>query len=439
MTPQTATWITQRRVFLILCGIGLVYFLLFIYPNTFAARSDAMLEAASGDEYVTYPNVVRILTPGKTFNETRANLFLYEDYHYGYPFYALSALVLLPVRLIYGSSFTQHMQLNLLLLRQFISLLPMLLAAGLLVYLQTRFKSLWQSVGLFLFLLTIRGVVRTYIWWWHPDALALLFAVLTIFFLDRDHLRLGRSFYLAAFFCGLASAIKLLGFFFFLTIPAYLLAGLWIKRYTFKRAALASALFVVVMVATIILANPFLFSNEQRARMLEIQAQKSEELSQGYQHDDPIYYSKGPQWWVSTLEKWYADPLFLGFLFVSLVAGCLRGPRQFTNRLILTWVVPYSIYLLYFVAVKPDHYWLPVMLPLFSAALALPQILWQPGLFRQVLSGGRIELAQRALLVIVLLILAAQFALNLGRPVSGNLVIYQSAIENGLSQLQTFH
>ena len=66
----------------------------------------------------------------------------------------------------------------------------------------------------------------------------------------------------------------------------------------------------------------------QRARMLEIQAQKSEELSQGYQHDDPIYYSKGPQWWASTLEKWYAPPLFLAYLFGGYIGGKLGEPSK---------------------------------------------------------------------------------------------------------------
>ncbi len=157
---------------------------------------------SSGDEYVTYPNVVRILTPGKTFFETRANLFLYEDYHYGYPFYAMSALALLPVRLLFGLDWTQHMQLNLLILRQVINVLPMILSAGLLVYLQTRFHSPWKSLALFAFLLSIRGVVRNHIWWWHPDALTVLLVVLTLFFLDRDRLRFGRNFYFAAVACG---------------------------------------------------------------------------------------------------------------------------------------------------------------------------------------------------------------------------------------------
>ena len=111
----------QRTTFLILLVFGLLYFVVFIIPNSFGAGSEEILLDSSSDEFVTYPNVIRILTPGKTFFDTRANLFLYEDYHYGYPFYAFSALVLLPVRLAFGANFIQHMQLNMLLLRQLIN------------------------------------------------------------------------------------------------------------------------------------------------------------------------------------------------------------------------------------------------------------------------------------------------------------------------------
>ena len=414
--------------------VGLVYFAVFLLPNAYGAGSDAILAESSGDEYVTYPNVVRILTVGQTFNEERANLFLYEDYHYGYPFYALSALTLLPVRLVYGEDFTVHMQLNLLLLRQMISLLPMLIAAGLLVYMQTRFESLWKSLALFVFLLTIRGVVRNHIWWWHPDALTVLAVVLTLFFLDRDHLRLGVNFYLAAAFCGLAVAIKLLGLFFFLAIPVYLCAAVASRRARLPRAALAGGLFVLVMVGVAVGSNPFLFSSDQRARMVQIQTQKQVELSQGYAHDDPIYYSKGPRWWLSTLDKWYASPLFLGFLFLSLLAGCIWGPRTFTNRLILAWVAPYSIYLLYFVAVKPDHYWLPVMLPLFSSAFAGWDILTRA----QAQFKGRVAW-QKIAAGLIALALLAQVGTNLARPISGNVAIYQSAVARGVQQVQANH
>lgn len=424
----------QRRTFFLLFVTGLVYFTLFCYPNSYGAGSYDILGESSGDEYVVYPNLLRMLTPGRSFYETRANLLFSDDYHYGYPFYAVSALVLLPVRLIYGLDFAQPIQLNLLLLRQWISVLPMILAAGILVYLQTRFRSPVRALLLFVFLLTIRGVVRNHIWWWHPDALAVLAVVLTIFLLDRDRLRFGRNFYLAALACGMATAIKLLGVFFFLTIPAYLLAGLITRRITLPRSALAAGIFVAIMAATVVFSNPFLFSDQQRARMLDIQAEKRYELSHGYEHDDPLYYSKGPRWWISTIEKWYGSPLFLGFLFVSLVAGSLWGGQRFVNRLILTWVVPYSIYLLYFVAVKPDHYWLPVMLPLFSSAFALIDLFSPGGRLAERLATP--EWARQLIVAMVVLLLVGQFILHLGRDVSGNLAIYRASIERGVEQLE---
>lgn len=429
--------IHQRRTFFILFLIGTVYFALFIVPNSYGARSDAILLDASADEHVTYPNVLRILTPGKTFYDWRANLFLYEDYHYGYPFYAFSALVLLPARLIAGEAFYSNMQMNMLLLRQFISLLPMVLAAGLLVWVQTRFQPTWKAVALFVFLLTVRGVVRNHIWWWHPDALAVLFVVLTIFFLDRDNLRFGRNFYFAAAACGLAVSIKLLGFFFFLTIPAYLLYGLWKKHVTFPRALLAGVFFVIIMMATAIFTNPWIFSDDQRARAIEIQQEKSQELAFGYEHDDPLYYSKGPQWWVSTLEKWYAHPLFLLFLLGSVIAGSVWGPRKLANRIILTWVLPYSIYLLYFVAVKPDHYWLPVMLPLFSSAFIMLDLLLEKSAAWRGVFLSRRHWLEKAALVAVVALLTMQVVVNIARPASGFVTVYKGAIDRGMVQIET--
>ena len=147
-----------------------------------------------------------------------------------------------------------------------------------------------------------------------------------------------------------------------------------------------------------------------------------------------MFYNKGPQWWVSTLEKWYGSPLFLTFLFASAAAGCLWGERRLLNLLILTWVVPYSIYLFYFVAVKPDHYWLPVMLPLFSTAFTFVDLLIQQGKAVQRPFISRINAWQKAALVVVVMILVGQFGLNLARNTSGNIAIYRSAVQTGIAQ-----
>ena len=141
--------------------------------------------------------------------------------------------------------------------------------------------------------------------------------------------------------------------------------------------------------------------------MLEIQRQKNYEMTYGYTHDDPTYYQKGPQWWEDNLTQWYGPPAFLLFLSLSLIIGCLTGEERFLNRIILLWSLPYSVYLLYFVAPKPHHYWFPAMIPLFSALLNLTSALESP-VSAEPKRAHLIKIGQRVLVVGVLAILSAQ-------------------------------
>lgn len=358
----------QKRILFLIAVAGAIYFVLCYFPNRTGAKDEHMLLLFSNDETVIYPIVMRMLNLEGDIHEIWYRLIIYGDYHYGYPFYLLSFLVLLPVRVIFGQNYIFQTQLNLMLLRQFISVLPWVVATGFVTYLQTRFKSTWRSLGLFVFLLVVRGFVFQSLSWWHPDALAVLAVVVTIFFLDRDDLRFGNNFYYAAMACGFAAGLKLLGFFFFLTIFGYLAAGILQRRISLKKALGRGVIFVMIMAAVIVVSNPFLLYAGPRAQMLEIQAHKSLELSQGYTHDVSPEYQKGPQWWVRTLSLWFGTPVTLACLFLALVFGAFAGDAKLSNRLILSWIIPYSLYLFYFIAPKPHHYWLPVMLLLFSAA-----------------------------------------------------------------------
>ena len=362
---------TQQKTNLrIIALLGLIYFILFIFPNASTMGSDNPQVYLHKDEAMIYPPIERMLRLEGTLNNIWGNLIVYGDYHYGFPFFFLSALVLLPLRLIRGPEFINDLPLNFLLLRQMINVLPMILTAGVLAWVQTHFKSLWKSVFIFLFILTIPAVVRSNMHWWHPDSLMMLTIALTFFFLDRDDFRLGKDFYFAAIACGMATAIKMYGFFFFLAIPVYLLVAWQRNKLALKKVILSAGLFVLVMSLTIVLSNPFLFYGPPREEMLAIQRFKTVELAEGYSHEESVYYSLGPKYWRWTLNVSYGKPWRLQGLFLLLVIGCFFGNRKDMHWLIMAWSIPIGIYVLWFVSPKPDHYLLPLMVPMASAVLA---------------------------------------------------------------------
>ncbi|NPV76540.1 MAG: hypothetical protein HPY59_09230 [Anaerolineae bacterium] len=359
----------QKNVLIILLVLATIYFSGMIFPNNQGADDPRLLAITSQDEGFQYPFLMRMLTPGETLKETLTHIFSYHHYIYGYPFYVASALVSLPLRLFWGDALAGHTQFHLLVLRQTISVLPMLASILVLVYLQTRFKSVWQAIGLFVFLAFIPGIVRQNLTWWHPDALAIFFAILVFYFLDRDNLKFTKHFYLAAVFCGLSAGTKLLGFFFFLAIAGYLLIGLIQKKIGVQKAVLSGFLFILIMLFVVLIANPLLLIPQTRADILETHLSHNESFRTGWENMDT--YNRNPATWLPVLERWYGGIFFLAFAIVSLVAGCFQGSQRRLNLLILLWVIPYSLYLLLVIAVRPDHYWMPVLLPLFSAIFSL--------------------------------------------------------------------
>lgn len=367
----------QKITLLILFSLSVVYFVLFIPVNSSSSEGGSVFSIFSGDEYITYPYVEKMLKGGEDIHETWGNLIIYGDYHYGYPFYFLSMLVLLPRRLVLGDAFFMARTTNIFILRQMINVLPMVLAAGVLVYYKTNFRKIFQSVFLFLLILITPSVVRSNVWWWHPDTITFLFIALTFLFLQKDKYQLGKNFIFAAATCGLAAGTKLLGFFFFLTIPVYLLVIIVKKKQTWQNTLQKAFLFVLIMAAVIVLVNPFLWYEIPRNEMFAIQQYKSTELNQGYTHDDPYYYQKGPQFWMWTIRTWFGSPLFMGFLLISLMVGLFKKKEFNENIFLATWSSPFLMYILFLVAPKPDHYIFPAIMPLFLTAFDIPVYLFE--------------------------------------------------------------
>lgn len=356
--------IPQQRTIIWLTGISLLIFVLFIPVNLKGAQDVEMLRAFEIDEYALYPHVIHMLTPGESLYQTLRHFFVYQHYFYGFPFYFFSALVLLPLRLILGAGWEAYTPVIVMILRQMINVLPMLAAIWILVWLQTRFKSTLKSIALFLFLAAIPGVVENNLWW-HIDSLALLVVALVFLFLDRDQLRFGRYFYIAALICGVGVGIKYMGLFFCLAIPAYLLYGWICKKITLSKAALAAILFLMVMGVGLFVSNPLLLLPMERAEIIQTQQKQFIQTGTGYFIAYQNTFFENGKLPADVRIHYGAGILFIAALIV-LIWGILTGKNRLHNTLILTFIVPMA-YILATAATGRTHYYLPVALPLYSA------------------------------------------------------------------------
>jgi hypothetical protein len=223
--------------------------------------------------------------------------------------------------------------------------------------------------------LLIPAVIKYNYRFWHPDGIILLLVVLTFYFLQKDKLRFGRFFYLAAVTCGLATAIKLFGLFFVLTIGGYLLAGLLQRVLRFRKMVLAGLSFLLILVATIIISSPSLMAPYLVRGALQSWQGKNVEMTYGYNEPDPTGdYQTGLPTWIRFFDLYYMKSYFFYFACFALVAGSIWGSQTYLNRILLTWSVVLGGYLVYFVVVKSYHYMMPLMVPLHASVFLFPAL-----------------------------------------------------------------
>ncbi len=355
----------KKNIILTLALLSIVYFIVFCFPNSANSKDISMVQVFEPDEAMPLPYVFHMIQPYGSLKESLYNFAYYNYYFYGFPHFALSAVVLLPVKWAEQLSNTP---LVMAVLRQAVSLLPMLAAIWLLVYLQTGFKS-YKAVPLFLLLAGLPAVVENN-FWWHPDGLAILLMMLAILFLARDNLRFGPHFYLSAVMCGLAAMTKGIGFYFFLAVFVYLVLGWVHKKVSPGRLVLSALGYLAAMAAAYFIANPILIYGVERQRFFEIMRDQSELLTQGYE----LQYAKGlAAAWPALTEYYGGWPMLL-----TAVAACVggiirRGPNRLLQIIILAWIIPLSVMDFYLIHFK-FQYWLPAALPLFSTiAFILPE------------------------------------------------------------------
>ncbi len=357
----------------LLIAMTVIAFILYCLPNAAASQNMAMVSMFEPDEAGPLPYALRMIAPQPNLDKTLRAFVFYEYYFYGFPYFAASAIAVLPVQLLGGIG---NLSLVMLVLRQLVSVLPALLALLLLVYLQDGFNT-YRSPLLFALLLFVPAVVQNN-FWWHPDSLVTLLVVLTLFFLYRDNLRFGRNFLAAAVLCGVATATKLVGVYFFLAVGLTLLSGLVLKKAPLKRLLLMAAAYLAVMAVSFVAANPFLLSHWARTAYANTLNYEIGQVSTGY----GVIYEKGLFTAWPTMHQYYGEALFLLAALGAVVWGIVRSPRRLLYGLILAWFLPVTFVTLFVTHFK-YQYWLPAALPLISSlVLVLPERLSSDALRR---------------------------------------------------------
>ena len=353
---------TQKLTFWILTAIGVLYFCALIPANLTGAETPDMLAVFEVDEYAQYPHLLRMLTPGEGLYPTLRNFFIYLHYYYGFPFYFWSAIAVLPLKLFIPFT-PEHTRIIVCVLRQMLSVLPMILSAGLLSWTGTRFRRVFPAVTLFVLMLTMPAVLQND-FWWHPDSLTLLFLSLTFFFLDRDGLRCGRNFFFAAAACGAAVGTKYLGLYFALAIPAYLICcRLW-GGLSARQMLTRAGAFLLVMAAFILISDPLLLLPQERAEILAVMRQQQELSGSGifFRYENRFFENgRFPAW----LTENYLRLPWLILALISLIAGCFSREKQRQTIAIVTvcyLIIACTVNLN--TAASRLHYFLPILIPL---------------------------------------------------------------------------
>ncbi len=357
---------TQKRICGLLLLMAAIVFVIFIFPNARATENLAMVQMFQPDEAAPLPYVLKMIAPAETLEKALRAFVFYDYYYYGFPYFSLSALTLLPLQWLGRLG---EIPLVILLLRQVVNVLPLLAALLLLVYMQDGFRT-YRSPILFGFLLTVPAVVWNNLWW-HPDGLVTLLVVLVLFFLQRDRLQFGWNFLLAAVLTGVATATKLVGAYFFLAVGLTLLLG-WIKKVPLKRLVLMALAYLLVMGVAFVAANPFLISGWARTAYIYIFNKQRAVLAEGY----GVVYETGLKAAWPYVRQYYGGAFLVLTALGTAIFGAWRGSQRLLYGLILAWFLPMSVVVLFITHFK-FQYWLPVALPLFSSLVVLLPQKWE--------------------------------------------------------------
>jgi hypothetical protein len=350
-----------KAVRILLALISVLYFVACMQPNATGAENITMINMFEPDEAANYYVLERMTSPKPNLQVFLQYFVTYDYYHYGFPFFGLSALAAYPLR--WTGQF-DNLPLLMLVERQVISLLPTLIALLLLVYMQDGFRT-YRSVLLYLLLMLVPAVLKNSLWW-HPDGLVLLFAVLALFFLWKDQRSYGKFYRWAAVMAGVLTATKLIGVYFFLSIIPLLIMSVREGKLSGKEAFHNWLAFVGITAGAFVLSNPFPFSRYALLKYIYTVYRQWVVVSEGYS----VVYASGLAAAWPEIRTYFGSALFLLTALGTSIWALPKGKDKHPALVILCWFVPLTLTVVVGAHFK-FQYWLPAALPLLSNLILL--------------------------------------------------------------------
>jgi len=172
--------------------------------------------------------------------------------------------------------------------------------------------------------------------------------------------------------------------------------------------------------------------------MIKTLTRQSNSMYEGW----TLAYDVGPASWLNIIKELYGQLIFVALAFIALALGIWRGQNRTRHLLIATWALPLGLYILFTIAIKPTHFFLPVLLPVYSSMIVLfefPPFTAKKSRFPVFwLWGG-----------IVLTVIAYQFAVNINKDIKlfhevlvrekqeGSIAFYDTLEQDYLPRIQT--
>ncbi len=360
---------TQRTA-AVLAVLSLGYVALFVPPNATGSADANMLGAFELDEFAQYHALWRMTEPADSAGEALRRLVAYDYYTYGFPFFGTSAALFWPLRRAYTEAGEPGLTRASLVALRGTSALLNALSIVMLVGLWVGWREPARASALFVFLAALPAVVGDALWW-HPDAWVTFFSVAALFGLARDRRRLGRGFYAAAVACGLATATKLVGVWFFAAVALHL----WRAREGRSLARLAAhgAGFAAVMALATLAASPMLLVPGEAAKVWDALVGIHAILDFGV----GVRGETGVAAWAPVLQGGFGwAPTLAAFVGLCAWTAARDPERRDVALATLAFAAPLVGYLVSAVAVPGERYLLAPVLPL-AASVAAP-LAWRP-------------------------------------------------------------